>query len=50
MAFMWTKQINFLKGTKAPYYTAKQDSSDKVLLDHIFHRNKIYHLISEETK
>lgn len=38
---------------KADYYkihTARQDSSDKFLLDHIFQRNKNYHLISIEAK
>lgn len=31
-------------------HTTKQDFFDNFLLEHIFHRNKIYHLISIETK
>lgn len=30
--------------------TARQDSSDKFILDHNSHRNKAYHLITVETK
>ena len=41
---------NRLRNADVSYNTIKEDSSDNFLLGHTFHRNKIYHLISVETK